>query len=359
MESHEHTLLLEDGRTLAYHTFEMPKSGKETNPKELHPVLYFHGFPGCGIEAGISCARAVGMARGRVYAIDRPGMGKISSPYNNNNDNNNKTTDSNDDDSQKSNADINLETFIDNIWELVQNQEWKEFSVIGVSGGGPYVLALLSSYLRKKSDNLSVARLLHVSLVGAVIFSAGSVGMKDELVQMNQFVEKARTSNWYRFLLAATVASMSPVYNYVLPYIPLSWTKSLASYGNKTSPPVDREWVSKDENLIPVLNMMGSMAAQGGYPGIYDDAMILMRTHQPHEKYLSEVFEGTHDDLPAIGIFQGLVDANVPPSHAKYLHERIFHKQSQIFHYEGLGHESLIMGNPDDYTAFAATGKKK
>lgn len=356
MESQEHTLLLKDGRTLAYHTFQMPEGGEETNPKDLHPVLYFHGFPGCGIEAGISCARAVGMAGGRVYGIDRPAMGKTSSPY----DNNKKTTNSNDDeDNQKSDSDINLETFVDSIWELVQDQGWKEFSVIGVSGGGPYVLALLASYLQKKSDNLPVARLAHVSLAGAIIVSAGTEGMKGELVQLSQFVEKAQTSKWYRFLLAATAASTSPVYNYVLPYIPLSWTKPLVAYGNKTSPPADREWVSKDENLIPVLNMMGSLAAQGGYRGIYNDAMILVRAHQPHEEYLREVFQETNDDLPAIGIFQGLADVNVPPSHAKYLHETIFNKQSQIIHYEGLGHESTIFGNPEDYATFAATGKNK
>lgn len=354
LESQEHSLVLKDGRTLAYHTFPIA-NGEEKNPKDLHPVLYFHGFPGCGIEAGISCARAVHMSGGRVYAIDRPGMGKTSSPYPTKRPPNNAAADKD----QKSDADENLETFIENVWELVQDQGWKDFSVIGVSGGGPYTLALLASYLCKKYDNLPVARLVRVSLVGAVVFSAGCDGMKDELAQMSQLAEKAQTSSWYRFYIASMAASMSPVYNYLLPLIPLSWTKALVSYGNKSSPPADQEWASKDENLIPVLNMMQSMAAQGGYPGIYQDAMILMRSNQPFEQYLQKVYKGTDSDLPSIGIFQGLADVNVPPSHAKYLHESIFHEQSQIHHYEGLGHESMIMGKPEDYAAFAVTGTKK
>merc|ERR1719222_114937 len=80
MESVEHSLLLKDGRTLAYHTFPATSETKQDDD-DLHPVLYFHGYPGCGLEAGIACAPSVAKAGGRIYAIDRPGMGKISSPY--------------------------------------------------------------------------------------------------------------------------------------------------------------------------------------------------------------------------------------------------------------------------------------
>ena len=102
MKSVEHSLSLKDGRILAYHTF-----GDDRNRNE-HPVLYFNGLPGCGLEAGIACAPAVAQAGGRVYAIDRPGMGKTSSPYSA---------------KSKNNADENLETLINNVWELIEDQE--------------------------------------------------------------------------------------------------------------------------------------------------------------------------------------------------------------------------------------------
>mmetsp|Transcript_5228 Transcript_5228/g.10803 ORF Transcript_5228/g.10803 Transcript_5228/m.10803 type:complete len:353 (-) Transcript_5228:2433-3491(-) len=349
MESEEHSLLLKDGRTLAYHTFRFAEE-KQNNPKDVHPVFYFHGFPGCGIEAGFGCARSVAMLGGRVYAIDRPGMGKTSSPYNES-----KTAAPSGDSGPTSDADENLEAFIDNIWELVEHQGWKEFSVIGVSGGGPYALALLASYLRKKSNNIPVAHLVNVCLVAAITFSAGT----EDLIHINQVGEKAQTSGWYRVYLGSMSATMSLVFNYLLPALPLSWTKSLISYSAKTLPPADREVMSDEKILIPFLKMMQSMAAQGGYHGIYHDAMILMRSNQPYEEYVREAYQETNEDLPAIGIFHGLLDVNVPPSHGHYLHESIFSKRSKLFRYEGLGHLSLVMAKHEEYAAFATTGKKQ
>merc|ERR1711915_1158699 len=186
--------------------------------------------------------------------------------------------------------------------------------------------------------------------------------MKEELAQLNATVEKAQTSKWYRFQLAALCASMGPAYNYLIPCMPLSWMKYLISLGNKTSPKADREFVSREENIAPFVEMIGVMAAQGGYPGIYDDAMILFRANLPHEDVLREIYGSDNDDdddLPSIGIFQGQSDANVPPSHAEYLHKSIFHEQSRVFRYEDLGHESTIMGKPEDYAAFATAERKK
>lgn len=364
LESVEHSLLLKDGRTLAYHTFPAAGEKKLENDDDddVHPVLYFHGYPGCGLEAGIACAPSVARAGGRIYAIDRPGMGKTSSPYN---------TKAKADDVQKDMAQTNLETFVDNVWELIQDQGWKEFSVIGVSGGGPFTLALLASYLERQQscsakESNRPARLCNVSLVGAACFSAGTDGMKPELAQLVQVVEKAQTSRWYRFLLGATAASTGPMYNYLIPAMPLSWTKYLISLGNASSPPADRDYMSVDENLRPFLVMMGSMVAQGGYPGAYDDGMILMRKGQPHEEVLRKAYsnlgtkgDDNDDGLPAIGIFQGESDVNVHPSHARYLHESIFHKRSTYFGYDGLGHESMIMGKSEDYAAFATAARTK
>merc|ERR1712025_1447535 len=105
-------------------------------------------------------------------------MGKISSPY--------SIGDTNTKHEKKNkNSDPNLDTFIDNVWELVEDQGWEEFSVIGVSGGGPFTLALLASYLQIRQSAMdeaySRARLRNVCLVGAICMSAGNDGMGDDL----------------------------------------------------------------------------------------------------------------------------------------------------------------------------------
>jgi pimeloyl-ACP methyl ester carboxylesterase len=62
---HSNTITLHDGRTLGWSEFGAPDGV---------PVLYFHGFPGCRMEAGLAdaAARKLGL---RIVAVDRPGFG--------------------------------------------------------------------------------------------------------------------------------------------------------------------------------------------------------------------------------------------------------------------------------------------
>jgi len=345
MESVEHSLKLKDGRTLAYHTFQ---DAEDKVRKSLHPVLYFHGFPGCGLEAEFLCASSVADNGGLLYAIDRPGMGKTSSPYGSNS-------------GEAVDPETNLRTFINNVWELIEDLEWDEFSVIGVSGGGPYTLAFLASYLQRRQDDSNRPAILrNVSLVAAACVSAGCDGMKEDLAQLTALTEKSASSRWASFLLGATAASMGPLYNYFLWALPFSWSMYLISYGTKDSCQADKDFASDETVMRPFVSMMSeSMVAQGGYPGCYDDGRILMRKDLPHEDFLRKIYSGDMEDLPAVGIFQGNQDINIPPSHARYLHESIFSSRSVYFGYEGFGHLSTAARKSPDYAAFAITGKAK
>ena len=228
LESIEHSLQLKDGRILTYHTFPKAEYGNDEDTdisadvdnnsiaikQERHPVLYFHGCPGCGLEGGAVSALSVARAGGRLFAVDRPGMGKMSSPYiHHDNDNND-------------NAPDNLDTFVENIWELIEDRGWNDFSVIGVSGGGPYTLALLASYLERRQRQRklnekedgginntattaatnakvsSCARLRNVCLVGAICASAGLDGAKKEIVQL--------ATSRMRRRLGGVVSSLEP-----------------------------------------------------------------------------------------------------------------------------------------------------
>lgn len=352
MESLEHSFRLKDGRILAYHTFP---EAEEKSQQGLHPVLYFHGYPGYGCEAGNTCARSVASHGGRIYAIDRPGMGKTSSPYEK------RDTDTNPD---AEHADSNLDTFISNVWELVEDQGWKEFSVIGVSGGGPSTLAILASYLQRRqelketNEAISLPILRNVCLVAGICMSAGSDGMKKDLTDLANIVEDCQTSRWSRFKLGMMSTSVGPMYNYMIPAMPLSWVMYLNSLQNEAFPPADKKWMSDENNVGRFLSSMRYLVAQGGYPGVYDDSMILFRARHTHEDILAKIY-GTdaEDNLPEVRIFQGGMDVSVPPSHARYMHESIFQKRSKLLEFDGLGHVSMVT-KADEYAVFATAARK-
>ena len=99
---------LSDGRSLSFARFGDP-SGK--------PVFYFHGFPGSRLEPQ-SNHDAFLKAGIRILALDRPGMGEST---------------------RKSKR--KLLDWPDDGVEVAKILNLEKFSVLGVSGGGPYALA--------------------------------------------------------------------------------------------------------------------------------------------------------------------------------------------------------------------------
>lgn len=105
-------ITLRDGRRLGFHAF---------GPKENRPLLYFHGFPGSRLEASWlrnGTPLHESMLPCRVYAIDRPGIGL--SDY----------------DAARSLCD-----WPEDIAQFADAVGAKRFTVMGVSGGGPYAAA--------------------------------------------------------------------------------------------------------------------------------------------------------------------------------------------------------------------------
>ncbi|WP_460724183.1 alpha/beta fold hydrolase [Nocardia heshunensis] len=82
------------------------------------PVLYCHGVPGTHLEG--EAFDEAGLAAGvRVIAVDRPGMAQSSLP-----------------------AGERVADWVTTVAALADRLELERFSVIGVSGGGPYALAI-------------------------------------------------------------------------------------------------------------------------------------------------------------------------------------------------------------------------
>ena len=99
---------LADGRRLVYNVYGDPYGS---------PVLFFHGFPGSRLEAGLTNGVAYRLGL-RVVAPDRPGLGR-SDPL----------------------PGRRLADWADDVRQLADLLGWQRFPVIGVSGGAPFALA--------------------------------------------------------------------------------------------------------------------------------------------------------------------------------------------------------------------------
>jgi pimeloyl-ACP methyl ester carboxylesterase len=104
----EHRVRLADGRTLA--CLEL---GDPTGP----PVLYFHGYPGSRLEARVAAVSAARLGV-RLLALDRPGFGQSTFQ-----------------------AGRSIAGWASDVAALADRMQLGRFSIIGVSGGGPYALA--------------------------------------------------------------------------------------------------------------------------------------------------------------------------------------------------------------------------
>jgi len=110
MPTHEllETVELSDGRSLSFASFGDPAG---------RPVFYFHGFPGSRFEPQ-SNHEAYLKAGIRLLALDRPGIGYSTRK--------NKRQ---------------LLDWPEDVVEVAKILNLEKFSVLGVSGGGPYALA--------------------------------------------------------------------------------------------------------------------------------------------------------------------------------------------------------------------------
>ena len=104
----ENQIILADGRQLGFAEFG-DRKGK--------PIFYFHGFPGSRLEARL--AEKISLdTQVRFIAIDRPGYGLSSFK-----------------------PGRTLVNWADDVVDLANSLRLERFSILGVSGGGPYAAA--------------------------------------------------------------------------------------------------------------------------------------------------------------------------------------------------------------------------
>ena len=158
---------LRGGRRLGY---------AEWGDAEGRPIVYFHGWPGSRIEGRLAdgTARSKGI---RLIAIDRPGMGLS--------------------DFQRGRM---LVDWADDVLELAAALGLDRFSVLGISGGGPYAAACAW----KLSDRLTRAGI--VSCLAPLDVPGATAGMS--LQNRLAFQVVGRVSVLRRLLMARAGAAV-------------------------------------------------------------------------------------------------------------------------------------------------------
>lgn len=111
------------------------------------PVLYFHGYPGSRLESRVAAA-AAGRLGLRLLAVDRPGFGQSTFQ-----------------------AGRSIGGWAADVHALAERLALGRFSVVGVSGGGPYALACAALLPER------LARVALVCPLGPLDVAYGKAGM--------------------------------------------------------------------------------------------------------------------------------------------------------------------------------------
>jgi len=248
------------------------------------PVFYFHGFPGSYHEIkmndGDKIAKVLNI---RLIAVNRPGYG--------------------DSDSQPKRS---LLDWPDDIAELADSLGINKFSVIGCSGGGPYVIAC--AY--KISDCIKKAGV--VSGMGPV----NAPGVKE--------VASWSIVKWTGFIQNVIFKAMKKMVE--------SHPDKFLFNMNKALPEVDREFLKNPETFNNFI-MSLKEAFRSGYKGAKQDAKI----------YKSNWGFQLKDVHHQLYLWQGEQDLNVKTKTAKYVASQLPDCVPKFYPDEG--HLSLIGNN--------------
>ncbi|MBI2792218.1 MAG: alpha/beta hydrolase [Gammaproteobacteria bacterium] len=272
------TLQLKDGRILGYAEYGDPK-GK--------PIFYFHGFPGSRLEASYFHETAL-ENQYRIIALDRPGMG-LSSPY----------------------KDRTIISWATDVEEFANALQIERFSVIGHSGGAPFVAAC--------------AYKIPDRLIGAAVISGMAPLERPELKASMSFGQKFM--NW----LISTMPWLSTVMMW-LTRMMLKHPDKMMSQMVKKLPEVDQTFFKDMQQRKAIIDSTLE-AFKNGVSGPADEMKLLFKPWG---------FELEKIKYP-IKIWHGALDPQSPISHAKVYEKTITGAKLNIV--ENEGHHSLLRNN--------------
>lgn len=262
------SIILRDGRALGYLECGDPKG---------HPVFYFHGFPGSRLQA--SDFHQIAKAhRCHFFGIDRPGMG-LSTFH-------------------KKHTILN---WSQDIVALANHLEIEKFSIIGHSGGAPFVMAC--AYMIP--ERLSGAAI--VSGIAPSALPESKIGMPWGLRAINALV---RHVPGFAFLLMKIQQKMMfkpKIFNQFIQKLPAP----------------DRIILQDVSRINKIMDMIAE-SFKDGVNGAAQEMCLVLR---PWGFDLEKI-------TYPITIWQGKLDMQIPASHAGIYKTKLPHAKLKLFEHE-------------------------
>lgn len=278
MKTDQKTLKLHDGRFIGY---------AEYGDSQGKPIFYFHGFPGSRLEASHFHETAIANQY-RLIGIDRPGMGMSSI--------------------HKGGSIISWAT---DLAECAHILKIEQFSIIGHSGGAPFVAAC--------------AYKIPEQLIGAAIVSGMAPLESPELKANMSFSQKFM--NW----LISTMPWLSSVMMW-LTRMMLKHPDKMMSQMVKTLPEVDQAFFKDLQQRKAIIDSTLE-AFKNGISGSADEMKLLFKPWG---------FELEKIKFP-LKIWHGALDPQAPLSHARLYKKAIPNAELNII--ENEGHHSVLRNN--------------
>ncbi|MFP4076881.1 MAG: alpha/beta fold hydrolase [Halochromatium sp.] len=246
------------------------------------PLIYAHGFPSSRREAWLLHAAACAVGA-RVISIDRPGYG----------------------DSEPA-PKRRITDWPDDVLCVADTLGLERFGLIGVSGGGPYVLACAWRLARAQAGTAAAAGTPPPALQGrlascGLVCPLGPIYRDEQLAQMHWAARAnlrlGQQGGWLTDLVfgSPTTALLE------------HWPALVENTRSLVAPAADRA-VLADPEINAVLNRTIADAMRNGAPGARQD--LFLYTHD-WDIAFPEI------DLP-IRIWHGQADGTVPIEHARW-----------------------------------------
>ena len=275
VKQNEKLLMLNDGRQIGFSEYGDPNG---------LPILYFHGTPGSRLEAS-RFDEVASANHYRLIGIDRPGMGLSSS-----------------------NKKHSVLSWAKDIEHFADSLKLEKFSVIGHSGGAPFVAAC--AYVIPERLNGAAI----VSGIAPFENPAAKAGMDSKQRIMCNLI---KTIPWFAPLMMMMTSKMLK-------------NPKMLSQMTKQLPEVDQVYFRDPESCKAMINSTLE-AFRNGVAGPAQEMKIILN---PWGFNLEDI-------MFPITIWHGALDAQGPVSHAKIYASLIPNSTLKIF--ENEGHHSLII----------------
>ena len=254
----ERSIELADGRRLGIAEF---------GPVDGRPLFWFHGTPGGRRQVPPAARRAARDHRARIIGVDRPGTGGSTAHLY-----------------------PDIRAFADDLGELADRLGLDRFGAVGLSGGGPYVLACAHEH---------PDRMVAGVVLGGVAPTLGEDAAEGGLVDLTRLLRHPLALARRPLGLAVTTA--------VLALRPVG-RQALGLY-SLVSPPGDRAAFAAPGMADMFLDDLNRAAARGGVHAPFAD-IVLFGRHWG--------FSVTDITVP-IRFWHGDADHIVPLEHAEHL----------------------------------------